>query len=128
MRDKPFLATVQWYPGVTRDGDSWTVTVTFEAGGFQPYVEATYWQPAEGGMFEDTFFKSAQIEDGEPPELTPAELAAAEAWFNSSDASDAIQEAARDQAPNTERDPDDARDEMIDRSLERDRFRDEEPF
>ena len=115
MTTPDIAASITWEPGVERDGDHYPVTVHFVAAGWQPYVPATWEQPAEGGLFEDIEFARAELaEEGEP--LTDAEIEAARAWFETQDwpLSDRVQAAAL--AAEERPDPDVARDEAWDRA------------
>ena len=128
-RPGEFPATLEWHSGILRaDGWHHAVDVHFIAGGWQPYVPATYWQPAEGGLFEDVEFVRAEMVDEDEPPLTEAETAIVRAWFESCEASDLIQCAALSAKPYDGPDPDRARDEAWDRAMDADRFVDEEPF
>lgn len=87
---------IEW-DGLNRPNeDGPLVRVYYHASGWQPYVPATYWQPAEGGLFEDVFFISAEVDERSQPctPLTDAEITAARAWFDTHDAWDFAQRVA----------------------------------
>ena len=122
-------AAVELYPGILRaDGWHHAVDIHFTASGWQPYVGATWEQPAEGGLFEDTIFVRAEMVDKDEPPMNEAETALIRAWFESSAASDVVQRAAMSAKPDDGLDPDRALDDAWDRAMDADRFVDDEPF
>ena len=86
---------IEW-EGLSRpDEDSPCVRVHFTASGWVPYAPATYWQPAEGGLFEDIVFVGAYVDPRDNlPELADTEIAAAKAWFWTEEAQELAQQDA----------------------------------